>query len=84
LTRFQIKSFEREAVVFDTASGDTHFLAPLTLTIFNIIRNNPSMTADEIDACLAARLSVNTSIQLKQLTDDALANLRRIGLLETP
>jgi PqqD family protein of HPr-rel-A system len=84
LTRFQIKSFEREAVVFDTASGDTHFLAPHTLTILNIIQNNPSMTADEIYAGLAVRLSVNTSIQLKQLTDDALANLRRIGLLETP
>ncbi len=84
MARFQIKSYEREAVVFDTASGDTHFLAPLTLTLFNIIQNNPGMTANEIEAALATHLTLKSSKQLTQLTEDALANLRRIGLLETP
>lgn len=84
MARFHIKSFEHEAVVFDTASGDTHFLAPLTLTLLDIIQHNPGMTADEIDAALASRLSISTSRQLTQLTEEALANLRRIGLLQQP
>ena len=84
MARFQIKSFEREAVVFDTASGDTHFLAPLTVALFQIIQNNPGMTAGEIESTLASRLSLRISPQLTCMTDDALTSLRRIGLLETP
>jgi PqqD family protein of HPr-rel-A system len=84
LARFQIKPFESEAVVFDAASGDTHFLAPLTLELFRIVQNNPGMTAGEIDATLASRLSLSVGPHLTQLAADALASLRRIGLLETP
>ena len=84
MARFQIKPFESEAVVFDTASGDTHFLAPLTLELFQIVQDNPGITADEMDAALASHLSLSLSPHLTQLTEDALANLRRIGLLETP
>jgi PqqD family protein of HPr-rel-A system len=82
LARFQIKPFEPEAVVFDTASGDTHFLAPLTLELFQIVQSNPGLTADEMEAALASRLSLGISPHLSQLTEDALASLRRIGLLE--
>lgn len=84
MTRFQIKTFEREAVVFDTASGDTHFLAPLTVALFQIIQNNPGMTADEIESTLAARLFLQTSPQFTRMTDEAIISLRRIGLLAPP
>jgi PqqD family protein of HPr-rel-A system len=82
--RFQLKQYDSEAVIFDTASGDTHYLAPLAQTLLHIIQSNPGMTADEIYAAVADRLSLKASSQLAQLTDEALANLRRIGLLEKP
>lgn len=84
MTRFQIKSFEREAVVFDTASGDTHLLAPLTVVLFHLIQDNPGLAPAEIESALASRLSLGVNSRLTLLTDEALASLRRIGLLETP
>ncbi len=84
MPRFQIKTFEREAVVFDTASGDTHYLAPLTLDLFRIVQAAPGLTAPEIESALAIRLSLEPGPELTRLAQEALASLRRIGLLETP
>jgi PqqD family protein of HPr-rel-A system len=84
LSRFLLRSFEPEAVVFDTASGDTHFLAPLALELFQIVQKNPGMTADEVEAALASHPAVDGSSDLARLTEEALASLRRIGLLENP
>jgi len=84
LARFQIKSFEQEAVVFDTASGDTHYLAPFNMVLFQLIQGNPGMTLDEMHVALASRLSLGIGPDLVHQTEQALASLRRIGLLETP
>ncbi len=84
MARFQIKSFEPEAVVFDTASGDTHFLPPLTVALFRMIQNNPGITVDEMHVALASQLSLETGPDLTHQTDEALASLRQIGLLEAP
>ena len=84
MARFQIKYFEPEAVAFDTASGDTHFLAPHTVALLQIIQNNPGITQDAIEVALAARLSLQISPDFSHMTDEALASLRQIGLLETP
>jgi PqqD family protein of HPr-rel-A system len=84
LSRFQIKFFEPEAVVFDTASGDTHFLASHTVALFQIIQTHPGMTRDQIEAALAARLSMRVSPEFSHMTNEALASLRQIGMLETP
>lgn len=84
MARFQIKSFENEAVVFDTASGDTHFLAPFTLTIFELIQSNPGMSAHEIESALLSRLDLPSSEHLTSLTQESLAGLRQLGLLEAP
>ena len=84
MARFQFKSFGNEAVVFDTASGDTHLLAPFTLELFELIQNNPGMTAQEIEPALLARLDLPGSPHLTNLTQESLASLRTLGLLETP
>ncbi len=84
MSRFQIKIYEHEAVVFDTASGDTHYLAPLTLDLFRIVQAAPGMTADEVESTLAARRALQQGPELTQLAHEALASLRRIGLLGTP
>ncbi|HQT29845.1 MAG TPA: HPr-rel-A system PqqD family peptide chaperone [Thiobacillus sp.] len=83
MARFLFKSFENEAVVFDTASGDTHLLAPFTLTLFELIQSRPGMMAHEIEPALLSRLD-QPSEHLTALTQDSLASLRKLGLLETP
>jgi PqqD family protein of HPr-rel-A system len=83
LARFKIKSFEQEAVVFDTASGDTHYLAPFNVALFHLVQSNPDMTLDELHSALAALLSLGPDPDLAHQMDQALASLRRIGLLET-
>ncbi len=84
MARFQIKSFEQEAVVFDTASGDTHYLAPFNVALFQLIQSNPGITLDDMHQALSSRLSLEPDPDLLHQTDQALASLRRIGLLETP
>ncbi len=84
MTRFQIKSFEQEAVVFDTASGDTHYLAPFNMALFQLVQNSPGMALDDMHRALASRLSLEPGPDLAHQMDQALASLRRIGLLETP
>jgi PqqD family protein of HPr-rel-A system len=84
LARFKIKSFDNEAVVFDTASGDTHMLAPFTLSLFELIQSNSGMSAQEIESALMARFALSSSAHLTSLTQESLANLRQLGLLEAP
>ena len=84
MARFRIKSFGDEAVVFDTASGDTHFLAPFTLTLFQLVQNNPGLPAHELEAVLMSEIELPGSMHLSALTQESLASLRQLGLLETP
>jgi PqqD family protein of HPr-rel-A system len=84
LARFRIKSFGDEAVVFDTASGDTHFLAPFTLALFQLVQNNPGLPAHELEAVLMSEIELPGSTHLSALTEESLAHLRQLGLLETP
>ncbi|MBW8371051.1 MAG: HPr-rel-A system PqqD family peptide chaperone [Thiobacillus sp.] len=78
-----LKSWGDEAVVYDTASGDTHYLKPLTLALYQSCRDHPDYTATELAAALAARLGVADTPQLHELIEDTLASLRKIGLLES-
>jgi PqqD family protein of HPr-rel-A system len=78
-----LKSWGDEAVVFDAASGDTHYLKPLTLALYQTCRDHPGFTSAELAAALAARLNVPNTPQLMELTDDTLNSLRKIGLLES-
>lgn len=84
MARFQLRSFDNEAVVFDTASGNTHLLAPFTLALFELIQSRPGMMAHEIEPALSSRLDLPGSEHLTSLTRESLASLRKLGLLETP
>lgn len=83
MSRFQIKSFEEEAVVFDAASGDTHYLSPLVYALYTIRRVEPTMALNDMPARLARLFDVEADTHFKQLTDDAIASLQQIGLLNT-
>jgi PqqD family protein of HPr-rel-A system len=77
-----LKSWGDEAVVYDTASGDTHYLKPLTLALYQSCRDHPGYASAEIAADLATRLNVSNTPRFMELTNDTLASLRKVGLLE--
>jgi len=79
----KIKNWANEAVAYDTASGDTHYLKPLTLALYQTYRDHPGYTSAEITVELAQRLGVADTPQLQELTEETLASLRKIGLLES-
>ena len=83
MPRFQIKNYGDEAVIFDAASGDTHYLKPLTLALYQTCRDHPGFTSAELAAALAARLNVMNTPQFMELADDTLNSLRKTGLLES-
>ncbi|MCA1979753.1 MAG: HPr-rel-A system PqqD family peptide chaperone [Thiobacillus sp.] len=78
-----LKCWGDEAVVYDSGSGDTHYLKPLTLALYQTCREHPGFTADEIAAALAQRLDVDDTPQFRELAEDVLQHLRHVGLLES-
>lgn len=78
--RFQLKDYAYEAVVFDTASGDTHYLAPLALALFQLFREYPGLSRDDARRLLAQRHAIaDPSIDAQ--IDETLDGLCRIGLI---
>jgi PqqD family protein of HPr-rel-A system len=78
-----LKCWGDEAVVFDSSSGDTHYLKPFTLALYQACREQPGQTLDEIANVLAQRLGVGNTPHFRMLAEDVLHNLRKIGLLES-
>ncbi|MDP2265617.1 MAG: HPr-rel-A system PqqD family peptide chaperone [Thiobacillus sp.] len=78
-----LKSWGNEAVIYDTASGDTHYLKPLTLALYQTCRANPGATSAELANALATQLGFADIPELLELTEDTLQHLRKINLLET-
>jgi PqqD family protein of HPr-rel-A system len=79
--RFQLKHYASEAVAFDTASGDTHYLAPLALALFQLFREYPALSRDEAKRLLAQRHAVEPGPSLDGQIDETLDGLCRIGLI---
>lgn len=77
------KSWDNEAVLFNTASGDTHYLRPLTLALYETCRDHPGYTVSELTTALAARLGVAESASFREAAEETLHRLHQIGLLET-
>lgn len=81
MMRFQIKNFDQEAVVYDAASGDTHYLSPLAYAIYTTSLEQPGMNAQEIHIKLQTTFEVDSHFE--QLADEALLSLHHIGLLDS-
>jgi PqqD family protein of HPr-rel-A system len=79
-----LKSWGDEAVVFDAASGDTHYLKPLTFALYQTCREHPGFTAAQLATTLAQRLNVADTPQFHELADEVFAQLHQIGLLQSP
>jgi PqqD family protein of HPr-rel-A system len=77
-----LRTWGEEAVVFDTASGDTHYLKPLTLALYQTCREHPGFSSAAIFEAVAQRLSLALTPDFSLLADEALTSLRQIGLLE--
>lgn len=77
-----IKTWGNEAVIYDQASGDTHYLKPVTLALYHACCEHPGYTPSELAAVLASRIGVANTPELLDLTVDTLHHLRAINLLE--
>lgn len=78
--RFQLKHYASEAVVFDPASGDTHYLAPLALALLQLFREYPGLSRDDARRLLAQRHAIAGPAMDVQI-DESLDGLCRIGLV---
>ena len=78
--RFQYKQYESEAVVFDSASGDTHYLAPLALTLFQLCSEYPGLHRHDLKTLLA-RHEMESDVPLDIRFDETFDGLRKIGLI---
>lgn len=79
--RFQLRQYGSEAVVFDTASGDTHYLAPLALTLFKLCRGPLPPSRDDIVRLLADSHAIDSGSFSDALIDETLAGLRKLELI---
>lgn len=79
MARFLIKPFDTEAVVFDSASGDTHYLSPLAYRLLTSYQAPPSLTYQEISEILALDMESDSDISSRM--DEAIQSLQHIGLL---
>ncbi|MFP5382054.1 MAG: HPr-rel-A system PqqD family peptide chaperone [Gammaproteobacteria bacterium] len=79
-----LRTWEDEAVAFDAASGDTHYLRPLTLALYETCRAQPGLDANTIAARTATSLNVDVTPDFLSAVREGLDGLRRIGLLQTP
>lgn len=79
--RFLLKQYDAEAVAFDTASGDTHYLSPLALTVLQLCHEFPGLGRSEVRSLLVQRHGIEGDAPGEIQIDDALESLSRIGLI---
>lgn len=78
--RFHFKQYESEAVIFDAASGDTHYLAPLAVTLYQLCCEFPGLPRNDLKNLLA-RHQIGAALPHAALFDETLDGLRKIGLI---
>lgn len=79
MARFLIKPFDTEAVVFDAASGDTHYLSPLAYQLLTTSQATSSLTYHEISKALTA--DIQSEVDIESRIGEAIRSLQHIGLL---
>lgn len=77
------RSWDNEAVLFHIASGDTHYLKPLTLALYQTCLKHPTYTIPELAVVLTADSGQPDTQQLPQQIEEMLTGLRDIGLLQS-
>lgn len=78
------RAWGEDAVVFDCASGDTHYLKPLTLALYQACRQNPGLNESEIVGLVSASMPGQIEADFSSMANEALTSLQRIGLLHIP
>jgi PqqD family protein of HPr-rel-A system len=75
------KSWDEEVVVFNLASGHTHFLNPVAAQALKILEQRP-LSADELSQHLASANGLPSDKQLIEHVNNLLSKLDEIGLIE--
>ena len=78
------RAWGEDAVVFDCASGDTHYLKPLTLALYQACCQNPGLNESEIVGLVSASMPELIEADFSNMANEALTSLQRIGLLHIP
>ena len=79
-----LQTWGAEAVAYDAASGDTHYLSPFTQALYEIYRDHPGLAAADLAPRLASHDPALPEDELNAAVDAGLASLSRIGLLRAP
>lgn len=79
--RFSLVTFDDEAVVFDAASGDTHYLPPLSLALLRLMQADPALDPVALRERLSASYDIDPAMALDSSIQDALGRLRATGIL---
>lgn len=80
--RFRIKDYGDDgAVVYDTASGDTHAVDALAMELLQMLLDRAPRSANSISADLAGLLEGETEADVVDAVDRGLAQLQRLGLV---
>ncbi len=73
--------WSNESVAYDTRTGDTHLLEPLSTELLRRLESGPK-TSDELAAALAADFEFAPEDDVPALTANALAKLRELGMID--
>jgi PqqD family protein of HPr-rel-A system len=79
--RFLFREWDGECVVFDLLSNDTHACDALTTAAMHELQAGPSMLPHLTDV-IAASLGWGCDAEFTVMTNAALENLERLGIVE--
>ena len=78
---FVTRIWSDEAIAYNSLTGDTHLLEPLSTELLRRLDSGPK-TSDELAAALAADFDFAPEDDVPTLTANALAKLRELGMVD--
>ena len=75
-------SWDRDEVIYDAASGDTHLLDPITALLLKRLQSAPANTGELADL-VAAELKVDSGDELLARVYRSLVGLRSLWLIDS-
>jgi len=79
---FRVNEWLDGAVLYDTASGDTHHLAPVAFQILSLLLHAPR-TQEELVRCVLSSDEMTVDDESLAMIDATLAHLAELGLIES-